>query len=331
MYEENTIDQTPSELEVKLCIRHGWLRVPMWLPLVADISQQAAVEALKPIVFRKILKRRVSQTLEREMRRPSLEDHQRLVDGLNSALVFLNGRKLGWEAFGKMGDSLSFPGRTSPDLLMSLGQLMGAGQAINEILGYKTTPARRFCSMCWRFVLSGKKHCRAHQVPIGVASEKLSHQLRSGSDNYWFCRKLSPQFTEHLRRLSNQARKEKLRSWWKEAIESTQIVPWLERHRPLAWQLVVRRVGRLEGAAVLPSLIQALDDHDLEVGVLREQRSAFHRSLLDDRKAVFDLLLRAEAWLGAAAERRAGWGGSRVGAGRLEKRLKRSAVEIEMP
>lgn len=331
MYGANTIDHTSDELEILLCVKHGWVWVPTWCPLVADISQQASSEALKPIFFKKILKRRVSQALEREVHRPSLEDHQRLVDGLNSVLVFLSGRKLGWKEFGRMGNSLSLPGRTSPDLLVSLGQLMGAGQAINEILGYKKTPARRFCSMCWRFVLSGDKHCRAHRVPIGGTSEEQSHQLRPRSDNYWFGRKLAPQFAEHVRRLSSQARKEKLRSWWKEAIEAAQIVPWLERHRPLAWQLVVKRVGRLEGAAVLPALIQTLDEHDLEVDVLREQRSAFHRDLLDDRKAVFDLLLRAEAWLGAAEERRASWGGSRVGAGRPEKRLKRPTVAIKVP
>lgn len=322
----------PSEVQILLCVKHGWLWAPTWCPLVADISQQASGEALKPIVFRKILKRRVSQVLEREVRRPSLEDHQRLVDGLRAALVFLNGRKLSWAAFSEMGYSLSCPGRHAPNLLVSLGQLMGAAQAINVIFGYaEEAPAPCFCSMCWRFVLSGNKHCRAHRVPVGGTSEEQSHQSRPGSDNYWFGRKLAPQFAEHVRRLSNQARKERLRSWWKEAIEAAQIVPWLERHRPLAWQLVVRRVGRLEGTAVLPALIQALDDHDLEVGVLREQRSVFHRYLLDDRKLVFDLLLRAEAWLGAAAERRASWGGSRVGAGRPEKRLKRPTVEVEMP
>lgn len=47
-----------------------------------------------------------------------------------------------------------------------------------------------------------------------------------------------------------------------------------------------------------------------------EQREALHRDLVDDHAAVFDLLLRAEAWFGAAAERRAGWGGGRAGAGR---------------
>jgi hypothetical protein len=277
-------------------------------------------------MFRRILKRHVSQVLARVTRSPSFADCQRLVDGLNSALVFLNGRKLSWIRFSEMGQALISPGRTSPDLLVSLGQLMGAGQAINEILGYRKTPVRRFCSMCWRFVLDGRKHCRAHQVPIGGASEELS----PGSDNYWFCRKLLPQFTEHVRRLSNQARKETLRSCWKEAIEGAQVIPWLERHRPLAWQLVVRRVGRPEGAAVLPTLIHTLDDHDLEVGKQREQRSVVHRDLLSNRKDVFDLLLRAEAWLGAAAERRASWGGSRVGAGRPEKRLKRPTVEVEM-
>lgn len=306
----------PDELEIILGVKHGYLRVPMWRPLVADILQQATVEALKPIVFRRVLKRHVSQVLERMVRCPSLTDQQRMVDGLSSALVFLNRRELSWGAFKEMGHSLSFPGRSSPDLLVALGQLMGAGQAINEILGYRKTPVRRFCSMCWRFVLGGRKHCRAHQVPIGGASEELS----PGPDNYWFCRKLLPQFTEHVRRLSNQARKEKLRSCWKEAIEGAQVIPWLERHRPLTWQLVVRRAGRPEGAAVLPTLIQALDDHDLEVGEPREQRSVVHRDLLSNRKDVFDLLLRAEAWLGAAAERRASWGGGRVGAGRPEKR-----------
>jgi len=96
------------------------------------------------------------------------------------------------------------------------------------------------------------------------------------------------------------------------------VVPWLERHRPLVWQFVVGHLANLKADAVLPVIIQALDEHNLEVGALREQRAAFHRSLLDDRKAAFDLLLRAEAWLGAAAERRAGWGG-REGAGRPRK------------
>lgn len=328
MYGEHRRPQ-PDEVELILCVKHGWLCVPMWRPLVADISRQALTEGLRPIMFRRILKRHVSQVLARVTRSPSFADCQPLVDGLNSVLAFLEGRKLSWARFSEMGKTLVSSGGLSPDLLVSLGQLMGSAQAVNVIFGHaEEAPEPCFCAMCWRFVLNGNKHCRLHRVPIGGIGDERSHQLLQRSDDYWFGRKLSPQFTDRLRRLSSHARKEKLRSCWKEAIETAQIVPWLVRFRPLTLQLVAGRVGKLEGIAVLPALIQALDDHCSEAGVLREQRAAFHCSLLDDRKAIFDLLLRAEAWLGAAAERRASWGGSRVGAGRPEKRLKAAAVGV---
>lgn len=317
----------PDEVELILCVRHGWLRVPMWRPLVVDLSRQALTEGLRPIMFRRILKRHVSQVLASLMPSPGFADCQRLVDGLNSVLAFLKGRKLSWARFSEMGKILVSSDGSSPDLLVSLGQLMGSAQAVNVIFGHaEEAPEPCFCAMCWRFVLNGNKHCRLHRVPIGGISDERAHQLPQRSDDYWFGRKLSPQFADRLRRLSSHARREKLRSCWKEAIETAQIVPWLERFRPLTLQLVAGRVGRLEEMAVLSALIQTLDDHGSETGVLGEQRAAFHRSLRDDRKAIFDLLLRAEAWLGAAAERRASWGGSRVGAGRPEKRLKAVTV-----
>ncbi|AYF88818.1 hypothetical protein D6Z43_17325 [Pseudomonas sp. DY-1] len=110
-----------------------------------------------------------------------------------------------------------------------------------------------------------------------------------------------------------------MRSQWREAIEIVRVAPWLERYRPHVWQFVIERVGRPGGAFMLPTLIRALDDHSLEIGEMREQRADFHRDLVDDLTAVFDLLLRAEAWLGAAAERRDNWGGGRAGAGRPAK------------
>ncbi|SDI29240.1 hypothetical protein SAMN05216272_107322 [Pseudomonas panipatensis] len=309
------IQRQLEEIEFVLCMRYRWLRVPAWRPLVADIARQAATEALKPIIFRQVLRRHTSRVLEGIERCSDIADRQRLIDGLCSVLVFLNGRKLSWESFSELGHSLSLS-PASPDLLVSLGQLMSLAEAINVVLGYANDPPRpRFCAMCWRFVLSGEKYCRTHRVPVSGTG----WQGRQGHDSYWSGRKLLPQFNDGIRKLSSQARKEQLRSHWKEVVEAAQIVPWLERHRPLVWQFVMGHLANLEGGAVLPVIIQALDEHNLEVGALREQRAAFHRSLLDDRKAAFDLLLRAEAWLGAAAERRAGWGGGREGAGRPRK------------
>jgi hypothetical protein len=169
--------------------------------------------------------------------------------------------------------------------------------------------------MCWRYVLGAGKHCRKHRVPAGGSIGQSSLV----SDGYWFGRKLSQQFNDHIRVLSNQARKEKLRSQWKEAIGIARVTPWLERYRPRVWRFVVERVGRPNEASVLPAIVRVLDEHGPEFGEMLEQREALHRGLADDRAAVFDLLLRAEAWLGAAAERRDGWGGSRVGAGRPVK------------
>lgn len=303
-----------NALEFQLCKSHGWWRVGMWRSLVVDISRQAVKEALKPIHFRQLLKRHVSERLEEVELYSGLPDGMPLVDGLRSVGSFLSGRELSWEAFAEKGRSLScLPSRSSLPALVSLGQLMALGPAINVFFEYvEAPPAPRFCGMCWRFVLSGEKYCRAHRVPVSKAGE----QGRRDHDDYWFCRKLSPQFADYIRRLSSQARSEKLRSQWKGV---TDIAPWLERYRPLVWRFVVERTGKPEEASVLPIVIRVLDEHRLEVGELNEQRAVFHNSLLADRKAIFDLLLRAEAWLGAAAERRSKWGGKRVGAGRPVK------------
>ncbi|NRH26049.1 hypothetical protein [Pseudomonas sp. MS19] len=309
-------------LELHLCKSLGWQRVGMWRPLVVDISRHSVKEAMRPLLFKKILKRHIREQLEGVERCSGLPGGQRLIDGLRSADAFLSGRELSWEAFADKGRSLSnLPGHSSTSALVSLGQLMAMAPAINVFFEYaKAFPAPGFCTMCWRFVLSGEKYCRIHRVPVGGAVQ----QSQRDSDSYWFGRKLSPQFDEQLRRLSGHARREKLRSQWKAV---TDIAPWLERYRPLVWRFVVGRTGIPEKASVLPSVIRALDEHSLEVGVLNEQRAVFHSSLLADRKAIFDLLLRAEAWLGAAAERRANWGGRRVGAGRPVKAV-RSARQL---
>lgn len=315
-------------IEYHLCNVHGWWRVDKWRSLVVDLSRHASKEALRPMFFRQILKRHVSELLAEVECCSGLPDGQQLVKGLRSVSAFLSGRELRWEAFAKKGRSLiGVPGHPSPVALVSLGQLMALGPAINVFFEYaEAPPAPGFCAMCWRFVLSGEKYCRTHRVPAGGAGG-AGGQTRQAHDGYWFGRKLSPLFNEHIRRLSSQARNEKLRSQWKEVVEVAQVVSWLERYRPLVWQFVVGRVGRPEEDSVLLALVQTLDDHSLEVGDQRGKRAHFHRLLLNDRKAVFDLLLRAEARLGAAAERRASWGGSRAGAGRPAK-VAASALQI---
>lgn len=308
-------DQVPvGDVESLLAIRYGWWKVPMWQPLVADIARQAAKESLRPIAFRRILKKHVSEVLAIIEARSNLAEHQNLVEGLRAVIAFTNGRKLSWTDFHEQGCSLSrVSGLASPDLLVSLGQLMGLARTINVMFGHAEEPiVPCFCSMCWRFVLGGEKYCRTHRVPVGGSGG----QKRQDSDSYWFGRRLASQFCAHIRRLASQARKEKLRSQWVQAIKTGQVDVWLQRYRPLAWSFIAARETKLCGASVVPAIIQTLDEHKLEAGVQREQRRIFHRSLLHDRTAIFDLLLRAEAWLAASAERRSCWGGSRVGAGR---------------
>lgn len=298
-------------LEFHLCTSHRWWRVGMWRMLVADISRHAAKEALSPLVFKKILKRHVLKQMEEVECCSGLAGAQPLLNGLRSANSFLCGRDLSWQAFSDKGRSLScLSGHSSPPALVSLGQLMALAPAINVFFEHADAiPAPSFCAMCWRFVLTGEKYCRVHRVPVAGAGKQSPHR----DDGYWFGRKLSSQFVEHIRRLSSQARRERLRSGWKQVAD---IAFWLERYRPLVWEVVLKRVGRPEEDSVLLVVIQVLDEHSLETGVLKERRTVFHSSLLANRKAIFDLLLRAEAWLGAAAERRANWGGSRIGAGR---------------
>ncbi len=306
-----------SPLASYLYLAHGWWLVNEWLPLVVDLSERAAKETLRPVHFRLALKKHVSALIAKVEAFADFPDGSRLISELRSAYAFLSGRDLRWETFAEQGRCLSCVSSGSPlDSIASLGQLMALGPAINAFYGHREAPSpRRFCAMCWRYVLGPGKHCRKHRVPAGGSIGQSSLV----SDGYWFGRKLSQQFNDHIRVLSSQARKEKLRSQWKEAIGIARVAPWLERYRPRAWRFVVERVGKPDEASVLPAIVRALDEHGLEFGEMLEQREALHRGLADDHAAVFGLLLRAEAWLGAAAERRDGWGGSRVGAGRPVK------------
>lgn len=296
-----------------LCKAHGWWRVKEWLPLVVELSEHAAKETLRPVHFRLALKKHVSARIAKIEAFTDFPDGPRLVGELCSASIFLSGRRLRWTAFAEQGRSLSCTSNGSPPLIVSLGQLMALGPEIKVFYGHKASPpSRRFCAMCWRYVLGAGKHCREHRVPAGGST---GHSSQAG-DGYWFGRKLSPQFNDHIRVLSSQARSEKLRSQWREVIGIARVVPWIERYRPHAWRFVVGRVGRPDEASVLPTIVRALDDHGQEFGEVLDRREALHRDLATDRAAVFDLLLRAEAWFGAAAERRASWGGGRAGAGR---------------
>lgn len=299
-----------NSLVFHLCKVHGWWRVKAWVPLVVELSEQAAKETLRPVHFRLALKKHVSALIVEVEAHAELPEGERLIHELSSACTFLGGRELRWATFAKQGRSLS---RSALAPIVSLGQLMALGPEIKVFCGHKASPpSRRFCAMCWRYVLGAGKHCREHRVPAG-GSAGQSSQARDG---YWFCRKLSPQFNDHIRVLSSHARRETLRSRWRKAIEIARVTPWLKRYRPHAWGVVVGRVGRPDEGSVLPAIVRALDDHGPEFGEMLEQREALHRDLVDDHAAVFDLLLRAEAWFGAAAERRAGWGGGRAGAGR---------------
>lgn len=302
-----------NPLVFHLCKAHGWRRVKGWVPLVVELSEQAAKETLRPVHFRLALKKHVSALIVEVEAHAELPEGARLIHELSSACTFLSGRELRWATFAKQGRSLSDSALAS---IVSLGQLMALGPEIKVFYGHKASPpSRRFCAMCWRYVLSAGKHCREHRVPAG-GSTGQSSQARDG---YWFGRKLSPQFNDHIRVLSSHARRETLRSRWREAIEIARVIPWLKRYRPHVWRFVVERVGRPDEASVLPAIVRSLDDHGLEFGQMLQEREALHRDLMDDRTALFNLLLRAEAWLGAAAERRASWGGGRVGAGRPAK------------
>lgn len=302
-----------SLLASYLYLAHGWWLVDEWLSLVVELSDQAAKETLRPVHFRLALKKHVSALIVKVEAHAELPEGARLIQELSSACTFLSGRELGWATFAKQGRSLS---RSALAPIVSLGQLMALGPEIKVFYGHKASPpSRRFCAMCWRYVLGAGKHCREHRVPAG-GSAGQSSQARDG---YWFCRKLSPQFNDHIRVLSSHARRETLRSRWREAIEIARVTPWLKRYRPYVWWFVVERVGIPDEASVLPTIVRALDDHGLEFGEMLKQREDLHRDLMGDRTALFNLLLRAEAWLGAADERRAGWGGGRVGAGRPAK------------
>ncbi len=213
-----------------LCQAREWMPVNEWFPLVVDLLGQAAKGALRPVHFRLTLKKYVSELLAKIEAFADFPDGPRLINELRSACTFLSGRELKWATFAKQGRSLCCASSCSPlDSIVSLGQLMALGPAINVFYGHGAAPpSRKFCAMCWRYVLGRGKHCRAHRVPAGGAIGRSSRTR----DGYWFGRKLTSRFNEQISILSGQARREKLRSQWKEAVEIARVAPWLERYRP---------------------------------------------------------------------------------------------------
>ena len=83
--------------------------------------------------------------------------------------------------------------------------------------------------------------------------------------------------------------------------------------RPRVYAQLVKAAYKIDDVG---DLINFLDLVPKESAGEQSLRIDFHQLLQTDLSAVFTMMCKAEAWMGAASERQKGWGGARKGAGR---------------
>jgi hypothetical protein len=312
-----------KRLQMLLAIKHGWMRVPAVAQCVESLARLGAERAITPRVFKAVLREANASMLEPGPARAQQLFGKAFVLNLLEVEAFLASKTLSWQTISDYGASLAARSRRKHDYFVSLGQLMVIARSINTELEWARPAAvPTFCGMCWRFTMTDRKYCPMHS-PVAAAAEGGGGRRReTGNETiglggtYWSARKLLPMFEAQVRTLRGVDRKQLLRSSWRDFAAHGDVSLWLLMHRPHVYGVVASNVADVGPDAAIPALVQALDSVPGESRQERNARRVFHGYLEDDAAAVFDMVLRAEAWLSAANERTSRWGGARAGAGR---------------
>jgi hypothetical protein len=311
-----------KHLQFLLSVR-GWMRVPSVAQCVESLAHLGSERAITPRVFKTVLRHANASLLEFGPARAQQMFGRDFAMSLLEVDAFLASSTLSWQTIADYGASLAARSRRKHDYFVSLGQLMVLARSINAELQWTRPVAMpTFCGMCWRFTMTDRKYCPMHSPAPSVEGvghirqRKMADESTASSDTYWAARKLLSTFTTRLRVLRGVDRKHLLRSSWKVFVARGDMGLWLLLHRPHVYEAVALPLADVGPDELVATLVRVLDSVPTESRQERQARQVFHHYLDDDLVAVFEMVLRAEAWLSAAHERRSKWGGARVGAGR---------------
>lgn len=310
-------DDLDTGLSFVLCSKYCWLRVPVVLVAIKNIELAGGKKAVTPREFKAILAELNERVLRGNISGPYGSEGRQFVSIAEEVSEFLNSKTLSWEKIAEYGRELESSRSGGFDYFVSLGQLMMLCREINIVLGWMPKPwAPSFCDVCWRFVMGKRKRCSIHtQVDYSgfLRGSKSDAEREACRDNYWSARRLAPTFLQNLRFISSVDKRELRRSGWRDAISRGDLADWLKRNRPIVYGLLESEIRNAPLGGIVPLLVERLDYVEGESLVEKKCREEFHAKLVSNRRDVFDMVRRAEAWLSAQAARRSNWGGVRKG------------------
>lgn len=306
-----------TRLSVVLHIKYRWVRVLDILGTIKSLELAGGVKAVTLMRFKRILAELIGRELRTKRVGLGEAENLRFHAIAEDVAKFLNSKTLSWEKIEEYGQELASGRNGGFDYFISLGQLMMLCRVINVVLGWKPEPwTPSFCSVCWRFVMSNRKYCSKHaQVDYSglLQWDRSDAVSERGPDNYWSARRLAPSFLQSLRSIALVDKRELRRSGWRDAISRGDVANWLKSHRPMVYGFLEPKIRSASPEDVMYLLIAELDFVEGESAIENRRRADFHEQLVGNRRDVFDMVQRAEAWFSAQAERRSNWGGVRRG------------------
>ncbi len=312
-----------KDFQVLLSVKYRWVRVRSVAHAVDALAQRGAAQAITPRVFKSVLREVNSTLLAVDPARLQQAFGKAFLATLEEVDGFLASRTLSWQTISDYGVRLIARSRRRHDYFVSLGQLMVLARDINREMEWSRWPSSPdFCRMCWRFTMTDHKYCAIHRPGVSASphgrapvAETTLNKL-APRDTYWSARKTRSTFSTQVRKLQSLARKHLLRSSWKASAARGDVSLWLLMNRPRVYAMCTAALRRVGTDEAISTLVDVLDCVPGESRQERGIRSVFHSYLAGDVAAMFDMTLRAEAWLAAVEERRVQWGGARAGAGR---------------
>ena len=294
-----------------LCFRHDWVFVQPLAELLDHLVLAGKNRPLTLPVFKHWMRLHVVPVLASNLPPELLNDAHRLDS-------FLGKRDVSWQKMRQFGHTYAL-GMAMHPYLVSVGQLMMVAREINRLLGWgEVRQHALFCEFCWRFKLGSGKYCAVH------STKRVKKEMRPAEDNcllgwvrngdyYRYSHSLKKPFDSNLHQIRRIDKRQLAKSSWNTALAEGALHGWLAHHRRTVC-IAICHVLDESGDSVeveLSKLVHALDTVAGESQAQMQRRADFHRMLVADRAAIFEMLQRAEAWLAAAQARRKKWGGAK--------------------
>ena len=236
-------------------------------------------------------------------------DNRDVQDSLKTFKSKLEAKGLTWQCIRSASEGLSVSGSAFDDFLKALDFLL------ERAVHFALFPIARvqYCSRCWRLVTGGHKRCQMHasdkrapRAPVSsgttASSAPASARVLEGrSRSRSFSYRLGIEFVQSCEAFEKRARTTKQRDSWRLSLCGGEHWIWLEANRPmLIRHLLDPEMRRL---ADIPDICRRLNVDSFSREKSDALTDTFYADFANDHAYVFNMLLRAEAWLVAAQPR----------------------------